>query len=400
MLRTLSLTLAVCLLACGVSYAETPQFILLSSTIGPIDAGIVPALEDAFEKETGIRVRHVGAGTGAALDIARRCNVDLVLAHAKSLEDKFVADGFGTRRIPLMYNDFVIVGPEGDPAGIKGMKGATEAFKRMAAKQVLFVTRGDKSGTHVAEMTVWEKAGISYAPSLTVLREMTALRNATAVEHAGTPRLLAMGNPLPGGAPGAGVLAGEDMVPLPGAEEQVKRIGGIYGNRAQVYVGAAANEERFKQDAANYGIIHLATHGILVDSSPMYSHLIMSRAGTEDGQLEAGEILRLKLNADLVVLSACETARGRVGAGEGMIGLSWAFFVVGCPATVVSQWKVDDAATTGLMVEFHRLLQERTSGRRLARADALRQAALKIMREPRYGHPFYWAGFILVGDAR
>lgn len=165
MLRTLSLTLAVCLLACGVSYAETPQFILLSSTIGPIDAGIVPALEDAFEKETGIRVRHVGAGTGAALDIARKCNVDLVLAHAKSLEEKFVADGFGTKRIPLMYNDFVIVGPQDDPAGIKGMKSATEAFKRIAAKQPLFVTRGDRSGTHVAEMVVWEKAGIKPAGS-------------------------------------------------------------------------------------------------------------------------------------------------------------------------------------------------------------------------------------------
>ncbi len=165
MVRALSLTLAVCLLVCGASYAETPRFILLSSTIGPIDAGIVPALEDAFEQETGIRVRHVGAGTGAALDIARRCNVDLVLAHAKSLEDKFVADGFGMKRIPLMYNDFVIVGPEGDPAGIKGMKSATEAFRRIAAKQVLFVTRGDKSGTHVAEMVVWEKAGTKPAGS-------------------------------------------------------------------------------------------------------------------------------------------------------------------------------------------------------------------------------------------
>lgn len=158
MLRALSVTLAVCLLVCGASYAETPRFILLSSTIGPIDAGIVPALEDAFEQETGIRVRHVGAGTGAALDIARKCNVDLVLAHAKSLEEKFVADGFGTRRIPLMYNDFVIVGPQGDPAGIKGMKSAAEAFKRIAEKKPLFVTRGDKSGTHVAEMVVWEKA--------------------------------------------------------------------------------------------------------------------------------------------------------------------------------------------------------------------------------------------------
>jgi len=145
--------------------AQTSKFILLASTIGPIDAGIVEALETAFEKETGIRVRHVGAGTGAALDISRKGQVDLVMVHAKSLEEKFVSEGFGTERIALMYNDFVIVGPANDPAGIKGMKTATEALKAIAAKQALFVTRGDKSGTHVAEMELWAKAGVKPAGS-------------------------------------------------------------------------------------------------------------------------------------------------------------------------------------------------------------------------------------------
>ena len=96
--------------------AET-GFLLMASTIGPIDSGIVAALEDAFEKETGIRVRHVGAGTGEALKIAEKGSVDLVMVHAKSLEEKFIASGFGTERIPLMYNDFVIVGPASDPGG-------------------------------------------------------------------------------------------------------------------------------------------------------------------------------------------------------------------------------------------------------------------------------------------
>src|SRR5512136_2769444 len=104
------------------SMAQNGGFILMASTIGPIDAGIVSALEDQFEKDTGIRVRHVGAGTGAALKIAEKGNVDLVMVHAKSLEEKFIRDGFGTERIPLMYNDFVIVGPANDPAGIKGLK--------------------------------------------------------------------------------------------------------------------------------------------------------------------------------------------------------------------------------------------------------------------------------------
>jgi len=153
---------AICLVLlapvwCG---AQSSGFILLSSTIGPIDSGIVGLLEDQFEKETGIRVRHVGAGTGAALEIAKKGNVDLVMVHAKSLEERFVQEGFGTERIGLMYNDFVIVGPANDPAGIKGMKSAQEALKRISEKEVVFVTRGDKSGTHVAEMELWQKAGI------------------------------------------------------------------------------------------------------------------------------------------------------------------------------------------------------------------------------------------------
>jgi len=136
------------------------HFILLASTIGPIDAGIVTVLEDKFEQETGIRVRHVGAGTGEALKIAQQGNVDLVMVHAKSLEEKFVKEGYGTKRIPFMYNDFVIVGPTADPAGINGLESAEKALKMIAAKGAPFISRGDKSGTHVAEMELWQKAGI------------------------------------------------------------------------------------------------------------------------------------------------------------------------------------------------------------------------------------------------
>jgi len=161
-MRKWAFTLWVCLILIfpGISGAESSKFILLTSTIGPIDSGIVDLLENEFEKETGIRVRHVGAGTGAALEIARKGNVDLVMVHAKSLEEKFVQEGFGTERIDFMYNDFVSVGPSTDPAGIQGMKSAAEALKRISEKGVVFITRGDKSGTHVAEMELWQKAGI------------------------------------------------------------------------------------------------------------------------------------------------------------------------------------------------------------------------------------------------
>jgi tungstate transport system substrate-binding protein len=154
------IALILLLLIPGLIRADGGGFILLVSTIGPIDAGIVSALEDPFEKETGIRVRHVGAGTGAALDIAKKGTVDLVMVHARSLEEKFVKEGYGTMRIPLMYNDFVIVGPTEDSAEIKSFKSAVEALKTISRKNAPFISRGDKSGTHVAEMELWEKAGI------------------------------------------------------------------------------------------------------------------------------------------------------------------------------------------------------------------------------------------------
>ncbi|RPI79054.1 MAG: tungsten ABC transporter permease, partial [Desulfobacteraceae bacterium] len=159
-MKSLKLILAAFLLFTAMAFGEGGNFILLSSTIGPVDAGVVGALEDAFEKETGMRVRHVGAGTGATLDMARGGQFDLVLVHAKALEEKFVADGFGTERIDLMFNDFVIMGPAGDPAGIKGLKTATEAMKKIAEKNMPFISRGDNSGTHIAEKDLWAKAGI------------------------------------------------------------------------------------------------------------------------------------------------------------------------------------------------------------------------------------------------
>jgi tungstate transport system substrate-binding protein len=175
--RYLMMVLCLALIFPYLCKAQETKFILLSSTIGPVDAGIVGLLENEFEKETGIRVRHVGAGTGAALDIARKGNVDLVLVHAKSLEEKFVNEGYGTERIDLMYNDFVIVGPPSDPAGIKGMKRATEALRRISERGVTFISRGDKSGTHVAEMQLWDKAGIKPSGPWYILYEKGAEGN-------------------------------------------------------------------------------------------------------------------------------------------------------------------------------------------------------------------------------
>lgn len=185
-MRTWMLLAIGCLIgACATSHDPgASKFILLSSTIGPIDAGIVDALETSFEKETGIRVRHVGSGTGAALNLARKGQIDLVMVHAKALEEKFVAEGFGTERIDLMYNDFVIVGPADDPAGIKGMALAGDALKKIAQKGSTFISRGDNSGTHVAEINLWKNAGITPAAPWYQVYEKGASGNVATLTYA------------------------------------------------------------------------------------------------------------------------------------------------------------------------------------------------------------------------
>ena len=157
---------------------EQKKQILMDSTIGPIDAGIVSALEDAYEQKTGVRVRHVGAGTSEALKLGQSGAFDLVLVHAKVLEEKFVAEGFGTERIDFMYNDFVIVGPSEDPAGIKGEKSALTALKKIRDSNTQFISRGDKSGTNVKELELWEAAGIKPSGNWYQIYELGASGNA------------------------------------------------------------------------------------------------------------------------------------------------------------------------------------------------------------------------------
>lgn len=246
-----------------------------------------------------------------------------------------------------------------------------------------------------------EDSAISYAPSLTVLREMMAQRSKRKASTPATAELFALGNPAPGKQTVERVkltLRNEKLDPLPQAEREVKALAELYGSaQSKVYVGAEAREETAKSEASRYRVLHFATHGILNDASPMYSNLVLTQASAaEDGLLEAWELMNMDLRADLVVLSACETARGRVGAGEGVIGLSWALFVAGSPTTVVSQWKVASASTAQLMLEFHKNLNPAPS--RATKAGALRAAAMKLMKTSEYRHPFHWAGFIIVGS--
>ena len=150
--------------AAAVALASTPraqgqEFITVASTTSTEQSGLFKDLLPAFKADTGIEARVVAVGTGQALDMGRRGDADVVFVHDKVAEDKFVAEGFGVKRFPVMYNDFVIVGPRADPAGVKG-NDVTAALRKIADKQAPFASRADKSGTHAAELRYWKAAGI------------------------------------------------------------------------------------------------------------------------------------------------------------------------------------------------------------------------------------------------
>lgn len=154
--------LALCTSLASVSAQAQDKFIVMSSTTSTEQSGLFAHLLPAFKAASGIDIRVVAQGTGQALDTGRRGDADVVFVHDKVAEDKFVAEGFGVKRFPVMYNDFVIVGPKGDPAGAKG-KDVVAALGKIASSGQPFVSRGDKSGTHAAELRYWKMAGIDTA---------------------------------------------------------------------------------------------------------------------------------------------------------------------------------------------------------------------------------------------
>jgi CHAT domain-containing protein len=190
------------------------------------------------------------------------------------------------------------------------------------------------------------------------------------------------------GAPTLGAFSAT-LPPLTSSSVELRQIGALYGSSTTgIFSGQGASKERWLAEAPRHQVLHLATHGVLNATHPLYSYLVMS-----DGLLESREILNQTLHADLVVLSACETGRGKAGSGEGLIGATWAFLAAGSSAVVASQWKVDAASTTQFMTGFHRAL-------RLSRSTpalSVQRAAIQLMHQPEYRHPFYWAPFTVFG---
>ncbi|MGB3659090.1 MAG: extracellular solute-binding protein [Pseudolabrys sp.] len=155
----LALAAATVLASATVATAQDKS-IVVSSTTSTQDSGLFGHILPLFKAKTGIDVKVVSQGTGQALDTGRRGDADVVFVHAKSAEEKFLAEGEGVKRYPVMYNDFVLIGPKGDPAGIKGMKDVAKALQVIKDKQADFISRGDRSGTHIAEINLWNGSGI------------------------------------------------------------------------------------------------------------------------------------------------------------------------------------------------------------------------------------------------
>ena len=160
--RRLLIAATASLVFAGHAVAQDKS-IVVASTTSTQDSGLFGHILPMFKAKTGIDVKVVAQGTGQALDTARRGDADVVFVHAKPAEEKFLAEGFGVKRYPVMYNDFILIGPKADPAGVKGTKDIVAALGAIKAKGADFISRGDKSGTHQAEINLWKVAGVDIA---------------------------------------------------------------------------------------------------------------------------------------------------------------------------------------------------------------------------------------------
>jgi len=219
------------------------------------------------------------------------------------------------------------------------------------------------------------KYQISYLPSASVMKYLIPKKR-----EKGT-KLLAFGNPS---------SDREDFRSLPYAEKEVTKITGLYRD-SKVFIRADATEDRFRELAPDYDILHLACHGELNSAYPLFSGLLLAPGKDQDGELDVHELFTMDLNAYLVVLSACQTGLGHLTTGDELVGLSRAFIYAGTPSIVSSLWKVEDESTAYLMTQFYKNL------RKYNKAESLRRAQLKTKKK--YNDIRYWASFVLIGDS-
>jgi CHAT domain-containing protein len=244
-----------------------------------------------------------------------------------------------------------------------------------------------------------ERFAISYAPSASALAALNVVRKEAPAEVKG---IVAFGDPDYEAAEQAGgpIERGFDFRRLPYTRTEVNEIAALFpASQARIYLGPEASEEKVKaENLSRFRYVHLAAHGMIDEEYPVRSGIILSAArdSKEDGALQMSEVMRLKLNADLVTLSACRTGLGKLLNGEGIIGLTRSFLYAGADSVVVSLWNVNDIATASLMKTFYKHLQQG-----MPKDEALRRAKLELIKGQKqaWQHPYYWAPFVLIGAA-
>lgn len=260
-----------------------------------------------------------------------------------------------------------------------------------------------------------EKYAVSYVPSLSVLRD---LRRKPAFSGTANKRILALVDPAvrnnPAGAKdisvnrSKSVLKGTQLKPLSILRDNATRLRKALGpKRCKLYTGTRGTEARFRKGANAATTIYLGAHGIVDDDAPLYSRIVLVGTGgntNSDGVLEAWEVVEMHIPASLVILAACDTANGSIKPGEGIIGLSWAFSIAGCPRLVASLWEIPEPSTAALMdILMKRLFDiDKESGHKSGRSPdiALQGAAAALLANPHTRHPWHWAAFELIGDYR
>jgi CHAT domain-containing protein len=238
-----------------------------------------------------------------------------------------------------------------------------------------------------------DRWNIHFVPSLTVIDE---LRRDARPPLFGAPPAFLIGDPAMPPVPHLEGLSIE-LGALPGAREEVKRIAALFPrDLVDLRVGEEATKAAYLEEARQFGVIHLATHGIAYPDNPLGSFVALAASDGDGGLLTALEVMDRPIEADLVVLSACQTGLGRLSS-DGMIGLTRSFLVAGARSILVSLWSIDDQATVPLMEAFYRryLRDEHHD-----KAAALREAMLELRAQPRFASPSFWAPFMLVGAAQ
>ncbi|MCC7137530.1 MAG: CHAT domain-containing protein [Planctomycetes bacterium] len=281
--------------------------------------------------------------------------------------------------------------PDADPAP------ALAALRRMLVEPLALEA-------DVRRLVVSPSGPLAYVPFGALVDTPVALvpSGTTYVVLAGEERapgdgVLALGDPdYAGATAGAGAVyvRGRPLVALPATRAEVERVG------TTVLVGARASEAGLREALPTHPrwrAVHFACHGLVHPDKPTLCSLALSRGGDDDGFLTALEVLRTPVRADLVVLSACETGRGRIVRAEGILGLTSAFQSAGCPRVLCSLWKVDDAATSALMQKFYELWNPKTGSKGMGTAEALRAAQAHVRSQEKWKHPYYWAAWVLWG---